>query len=261
MGEVVVYVRANRAAVRRAVAAIPTVALRGGSVARAMMVRCGMTLLGRIRRAFITKARGGVDEAGDSWKPLKPSTIAYSRRHKKKPGNPRVLGPVFSQAKRPPWVPKKTVRAGYAPSYALTTKQRDRWWDLYRRGLAMYRGDKSHAASRAWYILKSEGATTLIEQYGGTKVDILRDTGLLLNSLSPGVNSSVQVFRVLPGEVIVGTNRKWAGTHHRGNPKRGLPQRRLWPEVRRWPSVWWIDILEQCKQGLVDITIQLAKGA
>ncbi len=260
MAETIVYVRATRAAVRQAVDHSPQQARSTGAAAKAMMVRCGTVALGRIMRAFIEKSRGGTDEAGDSWKPLKPTTIAYGRRHRKKPGNPRTQGPVFSRAKRLPWIPKKQIRAGFAPSYALTAKQRDRWWQVYSQGLAMFRGNKGSAARRAWAILKREGATTLIAEYGNAKVDILRDTGLLLNSLSPGTSSSNQVFRVLPGEVIVGTNRKHAGTHHRGNPSRGLPQRRLWPDPKRWPSSWWLDILEQARQGLIDIAIQLIKG-
>lgn len=249
-----IYVRASLATVTQVVASLPQLARMGGA-ADAMMVRVGMAALGRIRTAFVDKSRGGTDEAGDRWAPLSPKTIAYSRRHRKKPGDPRQ-SQVFSRAKRLPWVPRPKVRATYAPSYALTAKQRDRWWDLYRRGLAMFRGDKGHAARRAWVILKSEGATTLIAEYGGAKVDILRDTGLLLNSLSPGTTVPEQVFRVLPGEVIVGTNRKGAAAHHRGIPGR-LPQRRLWPEPRRWPPTWWLDIAETARGGLIDLIIHV----
>ena len=259
MADIIVYakVRVSRAAVRSALSHIPEVALAGGATANVMMTRCGLTALGRIRKAFIAKAQGGTDEAGDRWEPLKPETIAYSRRHRKKAGNPRD-SQLFSRAKRLPWVPKAGVRAGYAPSYALTTKQNSRWWDLYRQGLAMFKGDKGSAARRAWAISKREGATTLIAQYGGTQVDILRDTGLLLNSLSPGTYSSEQIFRVLPGEVIVGTNRKAAVFHHEGRGHN--PQRRLWPEPAKWPSEWWLDIAEQGRAGLIDIAVSLIRS-
>ena len=258
MTETVIYVRATQAQVERALALIPQEAQSGGAIANAMMVRCGMTALGHIRNAFITKSRGGTDEAGDRWAPLKPETIAYSRRHRKESGDPKQ-SPVFSRTKTLPWIPRPKTRAGYAPSYALTNKQRDRWWDVYRQGLAMFKGNKGGAARRAWAILKREGATTLIAQYGNAKVDILRDTGLLLNSLSPGVNSQAQVFRVRPGMVVVGTNRRGAAAHHRGVLGR-LPQRRLWPGPRRWPSSWWLDIAEQGRAGLIDIAIYLIKG-
>ncbi len=259
MAEQVVYVRASRADILQAIAAIPNAARGGGAAVTAMMVRLGLTALGHIRQAFIAKARGGTDEAGDRWKPLSPTTIAYSRRHRKKQGSPQQSR-VFSRAKVKPWIPNSRGRAGYAPSYALTDKQNARWWQLYRQGLAMFKGDKGRAARRAWFISKAEGATTLMEQYGNAQVEILRDTGLLLNSLSPGVTGGDQVFRTGPGEVIVGTNRKWAGIHHHGSRNGRIPQRRLWPDPSRWPSSWWLDLLEQGRQGLVDVAMQLLGG-
>jgi hypothetical protein len=249
-----IYVRATPGRVRRAVAGVPADAQGGGHIARAMMARCGMVLLALIRAAFLVKARGGTDEAGDSWKPLSPRTIAYSRRNRKLPGNPQESR-LFSRAKSMPWIPKSGGRAAYAPSYALTNKQNTRWWEVYRQQLAVYRGNKGHAAAVAWIILKRDGATTLMEQYGHMKVDILRDTFALFNTLSPGTSSAASVFRVLRGEVIVGTNRKWAGVHHRGSSDGRIPQRRLWPEVRRWPSSWWEDILEQAQLGVVDLVL------
>ena len=240
MSTTTIYVRASRAAVRQAISRIPNVARSGGAVANAMMTRLGLTALGHIKKAFIDKSRGGTDEAGERWAPLSPTTIAYRKTRMRGRG-----GRTKAERSRPT-----------RPSQALNSRQQTRWWTVYRQGLAMFEGNKGHAAARAWLILKSEGATTLLEKYGNRQVDILRDTGLLLNSLSPGVNTDVSIFRVIPGEVIVGTNRIGAAEHHEGIPGR-LPQRRLWPEPRRWPSPWWLDIAEQGRQGLIDITLQL----
>src|SRR5437868_10069394 len=52
---------------------------------------------------------------------------------------------------------------------------------------------------------------------------ILRDTGLLFNSLSPGISA-----RPNPGQVIVGTNDPKAAWHHRGTTT--IPARPLWPD-------------------------------
>ena len=254
MGTTTVYTRASAASVTTTVSRAASEVRSGGTALNAAMVRVGLALLGRIRAAFVVKARGGTDEAGDRWAPLSPRTIAYSRRHRKKAGDPGASR-VFSRAKRLPWVPAAGVRAGYAPSYALTDKQRDRWWEVYRQGLAMFGGNKGAAAKRAWSILKREGATTLIAQYGSAQVEILRDTGLLLSSLSPGATVPEQVFRTGPGEVVVGTNRRGAAAHHRGIPGR-LPQRRLWPEPRTWPTSWWLDIAEQATLGLAAVIVQ-----
>lgn len=241
MSQYTVTVVSTRAAVRQAIFSIPSAARADGVAAHAMLTRCGLAILGRIKQAFIAKSRGGTDEAGDSWKPLSPKTIAYSRT--------RARG----RSKR------DKARAQF-PSQALTSKQQARWWVVYHRQLAIYKGDKSHAAAVAWLVLKGEGAQTLVDKYGHKKVDILRDTDLLFNSLSPGVSSAEQIFRVGRGEVIVGTNRVGAAAHHHGAPSRNLPQRRLWPLVSRWPANWWSDIIDQAKQGLLDIATNLIRS-
>ena len=60
MADTTIYVRATRAEVRQAVALIPE-AMTGGvgarGIADAMMTRCGMAALGRIKQAFIVKSR------------------------------------------------------------------------------------------------------------------------------------------------------------------------------------------------------------
>jgi hypothetical protein len=94
--------------------------------------------------------------------------------------------------------------------------------------------------------------------------DILRDTGLLFNSLSPSIQGTAaapphqphQIFNIPPGQVVIGTNRKWCHTHHYGVPGH-IPQRRLWPEVRRWPKNWWDAILSEAQQGMIDILLYL----
>lgn len=198
-----------------------------------LLLMAGIALLGRIHRAFVVKARGGTDDAGERWVPLSPKTIAYGRARRTKTEN------------------KRDAR----PSQALTKKQSQRWWELYRQGLAMYRGNKASAAKRAWGILRREGATTLYDKYHGRRAEILRDTGTLLNSLSPVVSSPNQVLRADDMSVSVGTNVPYAAVHHYGVPGR-IPQRRLWPSPDKWPKSWWKDILEQIKLGMIDLVIQ-----
>lgn len=233
-----VHTRASRASTRQLLLQLPVKARAGGEIADAMMRRCALAILGRIRTAFIAKARGGTDEAGDSWQPLSPKTIAYSRRG----------GRTKAEKKRES-----------RPSQALNAKQQVTWWDVYRRQLAIYKGNRGHAAAVAWLVLKGRGAKTLLDKYDGRKVEILRDTGLLLNSLSPATASPERILRIGHGEVIVGTNRKGAMLHHEGVPGR-LPQRRLWPDPRRWPPSWWADVMDQAKQGILDLAASMAKS-
>ncbi len=242
-----VHTNASAADVRRTIGRIPG-AISGrrpvsglGSAVRQLYVRMGLAALDLIQQAFVVKSRGGTDEAGDRWQPLAPSTIV--RRNAR---------------------PRTRPRDRYHPSAALTPKQRERWWFLYKRGLVWYRGDKAHAAAAAWVKLRAEGgARTLRDRFSiGGQVEILRDTGLLKNSLSPGVSADAagaspprvkaQVFRLGRGEVIVGTNRQGAAAHHRGLGH--VPRRPLWPDPSRWPARWWAVIAGQLRQGIDDIT-------
>lgn len=262
------HVRATRAQVARVLSRIPKIlgGHQGGAHAavQALLVRLGLTALQFIKEAFLVKARGGTDVTGLRWAPLSPYTIAR-RKH---PGYSKSTGQ-FTKKR----LPSAKVRGQpqYRPSWILSQKQRDRWWEVYRRGLGRYKGDKAHAAALAWFVLKAEGAPTLLGVYGKMGVEILRDTGLLYNSLEPGVwpvpepppqnppRKPLQVFRRERLAVVVGTRRRWAGTHHYGVPGR-IPRRRLWPDPSRWPERWWAALLEQAQQGIIDIAIDLLRG-
>lgn len=221
--------RATRAAVKAAIASIPQELTEGSSDTQEILTNCGLAILERIREAFLVKSAGGTDDAGDRWAPLKPSTIAYSRS-----GRTRTESKRSSQ-----------------PSQALNSRQQTRWWSLYRQGLAIYKGDKAIAAKRAWAILKSEGATTIVQKYGTRRVDILYKTGGLFNSITSKVTAS--------GEIIISSDHPAAAAHHHGARNKGIPQRRLWPDPRNWPSSWWQDILDVIREGAVDMIERSAR--
>jgi hypothetical protein len=258
--EVVLRTNLPRQKVIAALRSLPQRATKRLGPAQQILVRMGQTALGYIKEAFVVKSRGGTDEAGEAWKPLKPETIAYKRRH---PLALRKGG--FSAKARLPGAKK---RAAFSPSFQLSKAENKRWWEVYKGALRRYKGDKAHAAAVAWVVLKSEGARTLLMVYGGLHVEILRDTGLLLASLTPGavrptgrpIPVKHQVFRLAPGEVIIGANRKGAHGHHHGVPARNLPQRRLWPPVGNWPTRWWQGITEQCRLGLIELAQDIIKG-
>jgi hypothetical protein len=256
-----IVVRASRRDIVRIINRIPAMCsgqrTGAGGAIQAILVRLGMTALDKIKHAFLVKARGGTDEAGDRWAPLLPSTIAYNRKH---PGVP------FPGKKRAP----------FAPSWMLTEAQRKRWWKLYRKGGGTSGQGRSYhnpprrndmAAAKAWVILKAEGAQTLLMVYGNTKVEILRSTGVLFNSIGPAFvigpdqpppnppRVKNQVFRLEQGAVVVGTNAPHAVQHHEGRGNN--PQRRLWPEPQKWPSSWWHGLLEQGMFGVIDLATYL----
>jgi hypothetical protein len=116
------------------------------------------------------------------------------------------------------------------------------------------------------------GAKTKISVFGSRKVQILRDTGVLLNSLSPGellqggayskpsgLGGDDQIFNTISNGVIVGTNVPYAGIHNNGNASKGIPARPFLPKEA--PQVWkdrWSKVAEQA----INIAIVLAfRGA
>lgn len=205
-------------------------------------------MLSEVQRAFLTKSRGGVGSDGIQWPPLKPETIA---RRRTGPGELKELG---------------IRKTGLRPS--LSPDQDRRWRQVYARTLRagllyLSAGEaKSRAAAVAWATVKAEGAQTKLQLLGGRKVDMLRDTGLLFRSLSPGVDdrpsgADGQVFDTPPGRVIVGSNVKpW---HHQGDPAKNLPARPLWPLDGSLPEKWRASINRAVATGVL-IAIQQAFG-
>lgn len=209
-------------------------------LARSLQLRAGVALLSQVQQAFITKSRGGVGSDGISWAPLKPASIAARRTVK---GERKSLG-----------------ITGEAPRPSLTPAQNEAWKKKFLATLRWARVDmdekeaKIYAAKVAWSFVKSQGAKTVLEILGSRKVDILRDTGELLRSLTPGVadrpsGAPGQVFRPELGRVVVGTNKKtW---HHKGIPGK-LPARKLWPDGDHIPDAWWVHINEAIQTGLME---------
>jgi hypothetical protein len=270
MIERTIHVRATRPEILAVLSQLPAVA--SGQImpaaSQALQVRMGLAALMFIKEAFKVKADGGTDEAGDRWAPLSPKTIAYSRRHKKFFNVGGAENPSAKKKGYSHYIPRPNIRARGRPSWILTDRQRKRWWALYKAFLGAFH-NKAHAAAAAWVVSKDEGATTIMATYGSLKVQILRDTGILFNSLGPGVTPGEapppvppptvpkQVFRIPRGEVILGTNRRWAGVHHKGSRNGHIPARPLWPDPTRWPTRWWGQILTQATHGLIDIAAYL----
>lgn len=226
------------------------------NVARGVFLTLGFSALSSIQDDFITKARGGVGADGVQWPPLSPKTLAYSRRFG--PGEKAKL--------------KKAAGLGRGHSKGpggkpglLNAAQLKRWRQVYGTRLARFllsmpAGEaKARAAQIAWATVKAEGAKTMLEVFGKRQVDILRDTGVLFNSLSPGElggsgtaityippsgdGSENQLFQPIANGVIVGTTVAYAESHQNGDPSRNVPARPFLP-TGDVPEVWeerWIE--------------------
>lgn len=217
-------------------------------IAKAFLMAIGYAALADIRDAYVKKARGGTDAMGVRWAPLRPRTIANRRVGPGDRNNANVQA--WEQAR------KRELRR-------IQREFERQEGDLYDRFLLSM--DAAEARRRARQIASrratEQTGMTKIQALGSRNVEILRDTGVLMNSLTPGVLSASgssmtysppsgeggqhQVFKIGPGEVIVGTIDKKAATHQNGDPARNIPQRKILPEESDTiPADWmenWID--------------------
>lgn len=219
---------------------------------RGIQLRLSMVMLSQIQQDFITKSQGGTGVDGITWKPLSEKYLAYGRRF-----GPGEKGALLKAA-------GARSKGGRRP---LLTAAEDKQWRLdfaRAKAMLMARGLEGsevsgRAAAIAWTKAKAAGGKTKLGVFGHRQVDILRDTGLLLRSFSPGIASAGQVLRFPPGRVVVGTNRMtW---HHTGT-RRGLPARPFWPVGGNFPSAYWQPILKAAQQGILEaVTLIMASRA
>jgi len=238
--------------------------------ARGVFLAIGVAALSEIQGDFVRKSRGGTGQDGVKWQRLSPKTLAYSRRfgpgEKAQLKRDAGLGPAnrFAPGGRASF--ESSISSTGFGSYQqntglLTAAQMKRWRMIFATRLARFAATmpmaqaKARAAAIAWSVLKSEGAKTKLEVFGNRPHEPLRDTGVLLNSLSVGTWSGdsyvkpnmdggeQQIFEMEYNGVTVGTNVLYARTHNEGDPKRGIPARPFIPPPDRIPGVWLDNIL------------------
>jgi hypothetical protein len=104
----------------------------------------------------------------------------------------------------------------------------------------------------------------------GRPEDILVGSGELADSLKPGSPPEAagptppsvpgQVFRVGANDVTVGTRVPHGVVHHQGDPERGLPERRLWPEPEDWPASCRRELARQGARALAEAIVEELRG-
>ncbi len=260
MSSSTIYLRSSRELTKQAI--IDVVRSVGGTaqthkdLARQVHTAIGLAALSDVKSDFITKARGGAGEDGNTWPKLSPKYLAYGRRFG--PGEQAGL--------------KKAAGLGRGSNNrGLLTKSQDkRWRRIFATTLARLSASlplaaaKARAGQAAWAALKAEGAKTKLEVFGDRTVEILRDTGVLFNSLSVGEilpsgeynPPADQIFALTESGVIVGTNVVYARAHNRGNPSKNLPARQFLP-VNGAPQVW-LDRWAAVAKNAVNSAIQQA---
>lgn len=288
-----VYFRGSREQARAIVyqlAAILTGKVRdANNIAKGVFLAIGFAALSDIKADFIRKSRGAVGEDGTKWPPLSPEYLAYQRRFG--PGEKAALKKAAGISSGQRFAPGGTLKTTvidhvitekFVQNKGLLTKaQLKRWQLIFARSLQRFlvsmpeAAAKKRAAKTAWATLKNEGARTLLEVFGKRQVDILRDTGILLNSLSPGKITSSntydkpngdggehQIFETIANGVIVGTNVPYAASHNHGDPKRGIPKRQFLPDVP--PPIWverWLDVANNALLSAARYAFQIGGAA
>lgn len=252
MSNVVTYKAASpaeAAAVRRVVRQIAGRAVAPAGLAVRVLLPAALVLLSKVHLAFLAKSRRQASEDGITWAELSPKTVAARRTTKAELKSLGVTG--------------KRVR-GF-----LTPDEDRRWRGIFAARLAAFRAQgmgegaaRARAAANAWAILKAQGAKTKLQVLGSRVVDIGRDTGALLRSLTPGVRldptgrtppppmgntppaADGQVIDLTrPGRLTVGTTVPYAAKFHAKRP--------LWRTDGRLPELWRQAVWAAVLRGLV----------
>ena len=244
----IVYYRGNRSEARQVLTEFVQ-SLYGQSEkhvaeARAVYQAIGLAALSDIKDDFVRKSKGEIGEDGNIWQPLSPKYLAYGRR--------------FGRGEQA----RLKKAAGLTRSHSrrgLLSPAQDRLWrGVFASNVARFFPElplveaKRRAGQMAWAYVKSLGAKTKLEVFGNRPAQMLRDTGVLLNSLSPGVLDAGstgdpagaysppddQIFELGVAGVIVGTNVPYASVHQNGSEKRGIPARPFLPTDGDTPVIW-----------------------
>lgn len=274
-----VYFRGSREQARRIIYGLGSVVTGRApdplGIARGVHVAVGFAALSDIKADFVRKSRGGVGEDGSKWPPLSPAYLAYQRRFGSGEKAKLKKGAGLTGQHRYGTGGKKGL---------LTAAQLKRWRQVYGQVLRRLsvsitvaqhslapgaeaaafaafasgglKGAQARAAQIAWATVKKEGAKTMLGVFGYRQVEILRDTGVLLNSLSPGEltgpqsyskptgdGGDQQIFETISNGIIVGSTVPYAATHNYGDVKRGIPARCFLPDPvpaaweQRWANV------------------------
>lgn len=257
----VVYTSATRAELKEYLRQLPGI-LSGrladlDGIAHGFKLRLAFAFFSVVKEAFIVKARGGTDECGITWPKLSRKYLAYQR----------PMGQGGKGSLKPPKAggiaPGARKKNGQLPDGFMTEGQYNRWRKVYGTTLARLllqvpeAEARKRAAQIAWADAKRSGVRTKLDVFGNREVEILRDRGILFNSLSPGVltedgpdasygKPDQQHVEERPGEIAVGTNVKYAAYHQNG-------KRPYWPKDGNLPGAWWEEILDAGRSGILQI--------
>lgn len=234
-----------------------------GGIVQQLQLAVGTELLGKVKTAYTDKAEGDTDEMGISWPALAASTLAL--RHKGT--SARVVKKLGDSIPNLPKHRQRLIRQQYLRLVELyraeefSSKAGARARRVAQRLLRLMR---PHITAARYKKLTKELAKPLRHDQAqalaiaGAFSLILRDTGRLLNSLTPGTKSADQVLESEPGQIAVGSNVDYLKYHQSDRPRKKkrdgtdrLPRRQVLPDdAKPIPPGWWADMLAVYSRGL-----------
>lgn len=255
-----------------------------GAAVESVMLAGGLTLLGRVQDAYEIKSAGGIGDDGIQWAPLSPVTLALRR---KGPGGAKAIVRLGKSFKNAPLARQKLIRRNY-----------QRLRDLYESDMSVrgHPGAQSKRVAirilkltkpyitpdhfkktlaelnRSDFLKTIRGKTRLktakqmVQDRAAIKRTsfvaafalILRDTGILLGSLSPDVRSSDMINKFEPGALTIGSNVEYMKYHQSSAPRKlkadgtpRLPRRQILPDDDKpIPPTWWVAVVGTIRQAM-----------
>ena len=202
-------------------------------------MRLARVLLSLIQEAYIEKSRGGTGSDGVTWDALKPETIAA-----RSTGAGELTG--------------LTRRGAHAGRPFLTMAEDQRWKMIFAttraRLIGKYGLSEADAGARAgqaaWATLKREGGKTRLQVLGSRTVDIGRNSGELLKSLTVDSGSDAQILRIDEAGFAVGSALPYAGHFHAKRP--------LWSD--QLPASWGKELAAEAGAAVLDAVAAALAG-
>ena len=176
-------------------------------------------MFSRIHRSYTIRSEGGQDDLGNSFPPLKKTTIA------RRPIGKGNLGE-FGLTSRQSGTALRNRERGL-----LSPEENVLWKSVYSSTLSQLiirmpeKQAKQRAAATAWIELKASGAKTKLDTLGNRNVLIMRVTDTIYNSLAPNHSGSRtyrprrnQIFKQVGSRLEIGTSVPHAKYHNSTRP-------------------------------------------
>ena len=225
---------------------------------RSLLSACGVTLLTRISENYERQSDGEAGKFGP-WPPLALSTLLARRIVASPRSEARIQRQYNALSRR-----AKARTAGIARELVAALRTRE-GRKVRRNALRILRMKLNRGSITQRQYREGERRLrgdldpkrAALVALAASQAKILRDTGRLLQSLTPRIGSSDQIFNVGPGSVEVGTNVTYFKYHQSAAPRQlkkdgtpRLPRRQVLPDPGQMPQDWINDIMRTIAEAL-----------